>query len=224
MQILLLAIFNILLYKYTGQEDIVVGTATAGRQHADLENLIGMFVNMLALRNYPKGDKTYREFLQEVKEFSLEAYQNQDYQFEMLLDSIKVVREPGRNPIYDVMFTVQNLDTPVIELEEIKFRSYDTGHTTSHADLNLMALIGESKIFFSLEYLTRLFKRETIERMGEHFKKIVKVVTDNSDIRLSEIDIISETEKQEILSMLNGTSGYISDGKKQRISQVEFDF
>ena len=88
----LLAIFNILLFKLSSQEDIVIGTPIAGRRHADLEEIIGMFVNTLALRNWPHGEKTVREFLGEVKNLTLQAFENQDYQFENLVDKLKVKR------------------------------------------------------------------------------------------------------------------------------------
>ncbi|MGM1050753.1 MAG: condensation domain-containing protein, partial [Bacillota bacterium] len=95
---------NILLSKCTGQEDIIIGSPIAGRPHADLENIIGMFVNTLVMRNYPKSGKTYKGFLDEVKENSLRAYENQDYQFEELVDKLNLRRDISRNPLFDVMF------------------------------------------------------------------------------------------------------------------------
>ncbi|MCP4156333.1 MAG: hypothetical protein GY757_51950, partial [bacterium] len=104
----ILSIFTILLSKLSGQEDIIVGTPTAGRRHADLENIIGMFVNTLAMRNYPEGKKTFREFLREVKESTLKAFENQEYQFEDLVEGISVKRDTGRNPVFDVMLNLLN--------------------------------------------------------------------------------------------------------------------
>ena len=106
----LLSIYNILLSKLSNQEDIVIGTPVAGRQHADLENMIGMFVNTLPLRNYPKGELSFREFLSGVKNKTLACFDNQTYQYEELIDELKVVRDTSRNPLFDVMFVFQNFE------------------------------------------------------------------------------------------------------------------
>ncbi|MGD2085541.1 MAG: amino acid adenylation domain-containing protein [Candidatus Aminicenantes bacterium] len=110
LQMVLLAIFNILLYKISGQEDIIVGSSVTGRRHADLENVIGMFANALALRNFPSGEKNFRTFLKEVKENSLNAYENQDYPFENLVANILTHRDAGHHPLFDVMFEIQEMN------------------------------------------------------------------------------------------------------------------
>ncbi|MCP4158142.1 MAG: hypothetical protein GY757_61150, partial [bacterium] len=104
MFMLLLAIYNVMLYKITGQENILVGTVNAGRQHADLENILGMFVNTLVLRNRPHDDMTFRQFLAEVKTQAAAAFDNQDYPFEDLVEKILPNRDVARNPIFDTMF------------------------------------------------------------------------------------------------------------------------
>ncbi|MCP4149902.1 MAG: AMP-binding protein, partial [bacterium] len=104
----ILSIFTILLSKLSGQQDIIVGTPTAGRNHAELENIIGMFVNTLAMRNYPHGEITIEEYLRELKENTLQAFENRDYPFEDLVDRLSVKRDTGRNPIFDVMFDLLN--------------------------------------------------------------------------------------------------------------------
>jgi hypothetical protein len=106
----LLAVFNVLLSRLSGQQDLVVGSPAAGRRHADLEKIIGMFVNTLALRNYPEGEKTFKEFLLEVKERTLEAVENQDYPFEELVEKVSIIRDAGRNPLFDVMFTFTDVN------------------------------------------------------------------------------------------------------------------
>ncbi|WP_157243996.1 condensation domain-containing protein, partial [Paenibacillus elgii] len=99
-----------LLHKYTGQEDVIVGTPIAGRPHADLESIIGMFVNTLALRHYPAGEKTFQDYVQEVKETSLKAFENQDYPFEALVDKLDLKRDMSRHPLFDTMFVLQNTE------------------------------------------------------------------------------------------------------------------
>ncbi|MCP4147718.1 MAG: hypothetical protein GY757_08200, partial [bacterium] len=104
----ILSIFTVLLAKLAGQEDVIVGMATAGRRHAEVERIIGMFINTLPIRNYPSGEKTVSEFLREVKNKTLGAFENQEYQFEDLVDKISIKRNTGRNPIFDVMFNLLN--------------------------------------------------------------------------------------------------------------------
>ena len=119
----LLAAYNVLLSKYTGQEDIVVGSPIAGRQHADLDNIIGMFVNTLAMRNFPESSKTFKEFLAEVKDNALRAYENQDYQFEELVEKLNIPRDMSRNPLFDTMFVMQNTDNTILAAGGIKICS-----------------------------------------------------------------------------------------------------
>lgn len=201
----LLAAYTILLEKYSGQEDIVIGSPIAGRRHSDLENCMGMFVNTLAMRNYPEGRKTFKGFLQEVKEHALKAYENQEYQFEELVDKLNVKRDLSRNPIFDVMFVMQNVDIPEIEIEGVKFIPYEFQNKIAKFTMTLSAKeIGEG-LSFDLEYCTKIFKKETMERFAEHFKKGLQFILDNADCKISDIDIITEEEKNKILKVFNDT-------------------
>ena len=114
----LAAAVNILLSKLSGQEEIIIGTPIAGRRHADLEKIIGMFVNTLALRNYPIGRATFKEFLADVKERILMVFENQEYPFEELVDKLSLKRDMGRNPLFDVMFVLQNMNATVQSIPE----------------------------------------------------------------------------------------------------------
>ncbi|WP_313559736.1 non-ribosomal peptide synthetase, partial [Ruminiclostridium cellobioparum] len=205
LHILLLSVFNVLLAKYTSQYDIVVGTAVAGRPHADLQNIIGMFVNMLSMRNYPEQEKTFYEFLAEVKANSIKAYENQDYQFEMLVDKLNLKRNTSRNPLYDVMCTVQNVEIPEIEIDELKFKPYSYDNKITHADINLMVKEVNGETVLHFEYCTGLFKRETIEKIACNFKNIVVDVLDNPQKKLIDINMISQEEKLKILFDFNDT-------------------
>ncbi|MBN4049409.1 AMP-binding protein, partial [bacterium AH-315-N14] len=205
MYMVLLSAFNILLSKYSGQEDIVVGSPIAGRPHADLENIMGMFVNTLAMRNSPSGEKTYREFLREVKENALGAYENQDYQFEELVDNLKVARDFSRNPVFDVMFVLQNTEMEELSLEGIAIRQYKSDNQISKFDMTLTAVEGKVSIGLSIEYCTKLFNKDTVERMYRHLENIILTATDNPDMKLGEIEILTEEEKQQILIEFNDT-------------------
>ncbi|WP_144028945.1 condensation domain-containing protein, partial [Paenibacillus tyrfis] len=120
----LLAAYTALLHKYTGQEDVIVGTPIAGRPHADLESIIGMFVNTLALRHYPAGEKTFHDYVHEVKETSLKAFENQDYPFEALVDKLNLKRDMSRHPLFDTMFVLQNTEQGEEEIEGLQFKPY----------------------------------------------------------------------------------------------------
>ncbi|MCP4147932.1 MAG: non-ribosomal peptide synthetase, partial [bacterium] len=168
----LLAVYTIMLSKLGGQEDIVVGTPIAGRRHADLENIIGMFLNTLAMRNYPAGEKTFRQYLKEVKERTIQAYENQEYPFEDLVDKVTITRDTTRNPLFDTMFNLLNITTPGPTRRE---NSEDIQHkeTASKFDMSLTAGESTTGIRFNLTYAAALFKEETIERIIGYIKKII---------------------------------------------------
>ncbi len=204
----ILSVFTILLARLSGQEDIVVGTPIAARKHVDLEKVIGFFVNTLAMRISPCGEKSYKEFLLELKDHTLEAYENQEYPFEELVDKISGSRDTGRNPIFDVMFNLMNIeeynqDTPGSEERE----QYKNRHqkATSKFDLTLTAVdIGE-RFLLNIEYCTRLFKPGTIDRFISYFKNLFNSLSGGYNMKLSEFDIIAEEERHRILCEFNDT-------------------
>ncbi|MCP5054060.1 MAG: hypothetical protein GY940_43225, partial [bacterium] len=180
----LLSLTTILLSKLSGQEDIVIGTPIAGRRHADLEKIIGMFVNTLAMRNYPGGGKTVKLFLQEVKERTLNTFENQEYQFEDLVERAAVRRDTGRNPLFDVMFSMQNMEpvpgqTGDSQTSSGEITSPEPGphgfeNIISKFDMTLTALEG-TELSIQFTYNTALFKRESIQRFTGYFKNIISV-------------------------------------------------
>ncbi|MCU0288771.1 MAG: amino acid adenylation domain-containing protein, partial [Acidobacteria bacterium] len=203
----LLAIYNILLSKISGQEDVVVGTPVAARRHTDLERIIGMFVNTLALRNYPKGEKTFREFLIELKDTALQAFENQEYPFEDLVEKIFIRRDLSRNPIFDVMFALQNttVHTTDYKIPGLIIKPYESEHRMAKFDLSLTCFEVEDIFRGSFEYCTQLFKKKTIERFIIYFKQIIAHVIDNPIPKMSQIEIITPAEKQQILFDFNDT-------------------
>ncbi|HLP61991.1 MAG TPA: amino acid adenylation domain-containing protein, partial [Candidatus Deferrimicrobium sp.] len=202
----LLAFFNILISRLSGQEDIIVGTPTAGRGHSDLENIIGMFVNTLALRNYPLGEKRFSDFLEEIKTRTLAALENQDYPYEDLVEEIGVIRDAGRNPLFDTFFVLQNIDRQAVEIPGLKMKSYEHENPKSKFDLSLIAVEAQGKLLFTFEYSTKLFKQETIERFIVYFENIVSGVLKNKYSALSSLEIIPEAEKRRILFDFNNTA------------------
>ncbi|HLP62306.1 MAG TPA: condensation domain-containing protein, partial [Candidatus Deferrimicrobium sp.] len=205
----LLAVFSILFAKLGGQEDIIIGTPIAARRHADLQLIIGMFVNTLALRNYPAGEKPLKNYLSEVKQRTLAAYENQEYPFEELVDHLAVNRDTGRNPVFDVMLNLLNqwapTPTPTSTGDNREFEDqppYSHQKGTSRFDMAFSAVEQGERIGFGLEYSTRLFNPSTIDRFIRYLKTIVLSL--NKDQKLSEVEFIPVEEKQAILKICNG--------------------
>jgi amino acid adenylation domain-containing protein len=193
-----LALFNVFLSRIGGQEDVVIGTPIAGRRHADLEKIIGMFINTLALRNYPQKDKSFREFLREVRNRSLDAFENQEYQFEELVDKVAFKRTSSWNTLFDVMYEFQNLEIPEVDVQELKIRPFGVETTTSKIDLILHALETGDGIHCSFEYSTALFKEATIKRFTTYFQDILQSILQDTDILLGNIHIDHQVKDTEL--------------------------
>lgn len=216
----LLAAFNVLLSKYSGQEDIVVGTPVTGRNHGDLENVVGMFVNTLAMRNHPKGSLRFEDFLEDVKRNALRAYENQDYQFEKLVEKLEVKRDFSRNPLFDVMFVMQNMEMAKIELDGFEIEPYAFDGKISKVDFTLYVVDEDNRLHFNFEYCTGLFKKEFFERMSVHFIHILKKITDDPEMTLSQIEMLPEEERHRILFAFNNTA---ADYPKHKTLQQLFE-
>jgi polyketide synthase PksJ len=219
----LLTLYNVLLSKLSGQEDIVIGTPVGGRWHADLEQVMGAFVNTLTLRNFPGNEKTFRGFLQEVKKRTLEAFENQNYPFEDLVDRVAVARDVSRNPIFDAMFALQKLELSPEELPgkrapAIKLKPYDYEDKTSKFDLTLTAYEMEETLSFSIQYCKKLFKRETIERFSRYFKELIVSAIGSPGLELREMDLLPEVEKRQVLDEFNDTG--VDYSHKKTIHQL----
>ncbi|HBS60840.1 MAG TPA: non-ribosomal peptide synthetase, partial [Firmicutes bacterium] len=199
----LLAAYNILLSKYCGQDDIVVGTPASGRTHPDLAGLIGMFVGTLPVRSQPAGDKTFSQFLGEVKQLTLAALHNQDYPFEKLVEKLKIKRDASRNPLFDVMFTFSQQDNPASANDVLSAGRYDAERVSAHLDLALEAQQDARGIELLFEYATSLFTESTVKRLGEHYVNILRAVAEDPTVKLGDIEISSPEEKQQVLTDLN---------------------
>ncbi|MGD2092862.1 MAG: amino acid adenylation domain-containing protein [Candidatus Aminicenantes bacterium] len=213
----ILAVLNTLFYRYTNQEDIIIGSGIAGRPHADLQQIMGMFVNTLAIRNYPHGEKTYRSFLEEVIAHSVTAFENQDLQFEELVDKLELERDPSRNPLFDVCMVVQNFrkagegnstpgdagESKVLLPPEEDFSYGDYKHNTAKFDLTFFIHEIEDNIYVDIEYYTGIFKQETIKRLVSHFRNIIKAIVHYPSMKLKDIQIISPREKRQVLYEFN---------------------
>lgn len=199
---IILAAYTILLSKYSGQEDIIVGTPIAGRTHAELEPVMGMFVNTLAIRNYPEGEKTFTEYLLEVKEHMLSAYENQDYPFEELIERVHITKDVRRNPLFDTMFVLQNTEASEIQMEGATCKPYAQNNKVSKFDLTLYATILENGLEAAFEYSTTLFEKTTIEAMSKNLLLILTAICQNPHIEISKIKLVEELMNRDTLADL----------------------
>ncbi|MFD1676439.1 amino acid adenylation domain-containing protein [Alicyclobacillus fodiniaquatilis] len=201
----LMAAFAVLLARYSRQEEIVVGLPIAGRTHPDVESVVGMFVNTLAIRNHPSFRKSYREFLMEVKDTSFQAYKHQDYPFEELVESLQLVRDRSHHPMFNVMFTMQNMSSLTVRTELLSCEPYPFDKRVARFDLVLYAYLQDEKLTFELEYATALFTEETVQRMADHLMQILRETTQNPDVLIGEIDMVSIAVKHRIFNEFNNT-------------------
>jgi amino acid adenylation domain-containing protein len=208
----LLGLINILLARISLQEDIIIGTTVEGRRHADLSLIMGMFVNNLALRNYPKGTLTMEDFLQEVKERTMAVFENQEYQFEDLVDQLgtKVRRDLSRNPIFDVMFALQNISRSSLEISGLRLQPYGQHSMDSKFDMTFNAVESDDRIYFSIEFCTKLFKKETLQRLSLFFKQILAQFLREPGKQIQDTEIIPEIEKNQVLYQFNETEEIFS--------------
>ncbi|MFD0588381.1 amino acid adenylation domain-containing protein [Paenibacillus sp. GCM10027627] len=223
MFMVLLAGYHVLLSKYTGQQDIVIGSPTAGRRHDDLERLIGMFVHTLALRNRTEPWHSFADIVGIVKENALQAFENQDYPFEELVDQVEVKRDFSRNPLFDTMFVLQSmmLEEPIAKQEsaaeksaekwpssDVSFHPEQLEGTSAKFDLLLAATESGGKIHFQLNYWTRLFTRASVERMGQHLLRILEQAVMYPERKFSEMTLLDERERLAVTDIHSTEASY----------------
>ncbi|WP_301292840.1 non-ribosomal peptide synthetase, partial [Paenibacillus tyrfis] len=194
----LLAAYQALLAHYSGQEDIIVGTPVAGRPLAELEPVVGMFVNTLALRAYPSENKTFLELLQEVKEQALGAFENQEFAFEELVEKLLHVQDASRNPLFDTMLVLQNNERQELKFDSVSFVHQERDYNVAKFDLTLYLIEEGDRINGSLEYSTKLFKAHTIEKYASDFAALLRTVTDQPNIRLGDIELADQVSVESV--------------------------
>ncbi|MCP5055054.1 MAG: amino acid adenylation domain-containing protein, partial [bacterium] len=202
----LLAVYTIFLSIISNQETIVVGTPTAGRRHADLEQIIGMFVDTLALKNEPRGEKTFHSFLAEVKRKTLDTFANQDYHYEDLVEKVMVSRDAGRNPLFDTMLVLQNMEVTTIRIPGLKLEPVPFNRNISKFDLTLLCIENDDCLRCTLEYSTALFKPGTVQRFSRYLINILSAVAADPAQSISAIDMLPLEEKQQLVMDFNDTA------------------
>ncbi|MFP7274481.1 amino acid adenylation domain-containing protein [Bacillus paralicheniformis] len=203
----LLAAYSTLLSRLSGQEDIIIGSPIAGRPHKDLESVIGMFVNTLAIRTQPVENKCFSDFLREVRETALEAYEHQDYPFEELVDRLDVVRDMSRNPLFDVMFALQNMERESLTLHDLHLTTIaHDAHKVSKFDMTLYAAEEDQEtIRFDVEFNTDIYQKQTIKKWLSYYIHILHHVIEHQNIHLGDIHVLDEHETSSFIHTFNRT-------------------
>lgn len=197
----LLAAYNVFLSKYARQEDIIIGSPIAGRRFAELDGTIGMFVNTLPLRNEPKKELSFLDFLQSVKRNTLEAMKNQEVAFEDVIDALQIPRDLSRNPIFDAMFMMQNVGVKDIQMEELHFTPVPSDNRSSRVDFTMNVMEKQEQLHIDFEYATALFDESTIERMARNFMTLLQSICEAPAETISELKWLSAEEEQSIRSV-----------------------
>jgi acyl carrier protein len=196
----LLGIYTVFLSRLSGQEDIVIGSPLVGRNHPDLQSIIGMFVNMVVFRNFSPGEKTFLQFLKELKETTMEALENQGYPFEELVEQLGIRRDASRNPLFNVTFAMLNTEiSRDRETKPSRIKGYSVEQRMSKFDLGLEALETNEKLFLTFLYRIKLFRTQTIKRYSNYLKEIISVVLKNKNIRLKDISIAYDLVEPETI-------------------------
>ncbi len=202
----LLTALMVLLGKYSRQEDIVVGTPVSGRTHRDTERMLGMFVNTLAIRGRPEREKTAGKLIGEIREKCLRAYENQEYAFEELVDKANVTRDMSRNPVFDVMFVLQNNEAAKGRLEDVKeVRVIEENSGTSKFDLAMEVTGSGEGYALRLEYCTDLFKEETARLILAHYINLLEEMAASISEPIGSFSMMDEAEREKVLNKFNDT-------------------
>ncbi|MEM0939407.1 MAG: amino acid adenylation domain-containing protein, partial [Bacteroidota bacterium] len=219
----LLAAFKVLLSRYSGQEDICVGTSVANRTQKELEGMIGYFVNVLALRTQIDETDSFQKLLQNVRQTTLEAYDHQQVPLEKVIERVLNTRDHSGNPLFRVLFVLQN--TPKskgVELEGLTLSDYEVDiETTANFDLKMTVDEVETDFFIHLNYATDLFKEATIQRMVVHYQELLEGIVQLPSSRLCDLSMLPGEERHQLLEVFNGTGISLSTSDQTVIDLFE---
>ncbi len=200
----LLAAFTILLHRYTGQDDVAVGVPIAGRNRTEIEPLIGFFVNTLVLRTELSGNSTFRQLLIQVRATAVDAYAHQDLPFEKLVEELHPERHLSRTPLFQVFFNMTRTDGSGLSLHELTVNGLAAAEPKSKFDITLYVKENRQEIDFELVYNRDLFRPDTMSRMLGHFQTLLNGIAANPECRVSDLPILTQPERQQLLLASNG--------------------
>ncbi len=208
----LLAAFNVLLSRHSGQQDICIGTPVANRNRLEIEGLIGFFVNTLVLRCDLSGNPTFLELLQRVRDVCLGAQAHQDLPFEKLVEELAPVRDMSHNPLFQVMLSLQNVPEASLEMESLRIEPLSMETHTSKFDLDLNITERPTGLEVQFNYNTDLFDAATIERMAEHYRTILEDLSHSPGQRLNTVRMLPPAEWQQLMRISQGTVAFYPQG------------
>ncbi|MCA1681962.1 MAG: condensation domain-containing protein, partial [Actinobacteria bacterium] len=201
----LVAACQVLLARWSGQDDIAVGTVTSGRDRAELEGLIGFFVNTLVLRSAVQGRQTFSEFLAQVKNTVLDGFAHQDVPFERLVDELQVARDPSRTPLFQAMVVLQNTPSQAWALPGLDIDSVDLPMVTARFDIDVQFQEFDGGLHGAINYNTDLFNPDTIKRMATHLQLLLAGIAADPNQPVSRLPMLTEAETQQVLHAWNDT-------------------
>lgn len=199
----LLAAFQVLMHRYSGQNDVAVGTPIASRTRTEVENLIGFFVNTLVFRCDLSHNPSFRALLRQVRQEALGAYAYQDLPFDQLVSVLHPERDPSRTPLFQVMFALQNAPLPVLKSPELELTPMVPAHGTAKFELSLFITESESEMQAIMEYNADLFESATIDRMLTHFQVLLEGIVANPDQPVGSLPMLTEDERWRMLNQWN---------------------
>ncbi|HKI72397.1 MAG TPA: amino acid adenylation domain-containing protein, partial [Verrucomicrobiae bacterium] len=201
----LLAAFQTLLHRYTAQEDVLVGSPVAGRNLTETEGLIGLFIHTLLLRGDLSGNPTFHEFLRRVREMAVDAYANEEVPFDRIVEALHPERSLSHSPLFQVMFALERAPLESVNWPGLKLTQLELDSGTAKFDLTLYLVEYSTGLTARMEYNTDLFGAATIQRMLTHFKALLEGILAGPDKRLSELPLLTETERHRLLVECNRT-------------------
>ena len=208
----LLAAFQVVLSKYSGQDDVVVGTDVANRNRLETEHLIGFFINQLVLRTDLSANPTFERLLASVRETTLSAYQHQDVPFEKLVEELQPERDLSRSPLFQVKLVLQNAPRGELRASGVDFGGFGAEHTAAKFDITLLIVEDDRGLFGMAEYSTELFERTTIERLLAKLAHVAEAMPGDLLQAVSEVCLLSEAEKQQLVIEWNDTAKEYEQG------------
>jgi non-ribosomal peptide synthetase component F len=218
---ILLAALDVLLHRYTGLDDIAVGTPIANRTDVEAEKVVGLFANTLVLRADLSGDPTVRELLRRVRDVALGAYAAQEFPFERLVEMVQPVRDMSHSPLFQVMLILQNAPFEAIELAGLTLSYLEIRTGSAKTDLTLEVWEKPEGLQVFVEYNTDLFEAETVRRLGEHLQRVLTAFAADPEQRVSRVPLLGETEWRRVTVEWNDTATPLAEGPVTRLLEAE---
>lgn len=196
--------YNILLHLYTEQNDMIVGVTVSGRNHPGLEDMIGLFINTLPIRSYPRKDKKIIEYALEMRDLLTKSYENQDFKVDEILDKLNFTRDINKNPLFNVVMTYIDYKES-FHMKNLEIQPYEKTNQKSKFDITCNIYDYEDTLNIEFEYSTALYNEETMVRMGEHYKNIIGQIIENPEKNMGDLEVVTEVEKNQIIFDFNET-------------------